>query len=144
MTDELLLMSCISSCLCWKWLIFIILICYHLLMNADPAGVQRCSQIIIMYEKQGTISDKRIVFMCLWQEPISVKVLVKSKVPGYGITNSTWLTNICIKRLSGDYHKTIHWNISINLSCLLVYLYACFAIVIMWSYLCVSCYITRL
>ena len=60
------------------------LICYHLLMNADPAGVQR-SQIIIMYEKQGTISDQRIVFMCLWQEPISVKVLLKSKVPGYGI-----------------------------------------------------------
>ena len=144
MTDELLLMSCISNCLCWKWLIFIMLICYHLLMNADPAGVERCSQTINMYEKQGTISDKRIVFMCLWQEPISVKVLVKSKVPGYGITNSTWLTNICIKRLSGDCHKTINWNISINLAYLLIYLYACFAIVTMWSYLCDPCYITRL
>ena len=58
-------------------------------MNADPAGVQHCSHVIIMYEKQGMISDKLIVFMCLWQEPISVKVLVKSKVPDYGITNST-------------------------------------------------------
>ena len=128
MTDELLLMSCISNCLCWKWLIFIRLICYHLLMNADPAGVQRCSQIIIMYEKQGTISDKRIVFMCLWQEPISVKVLVKSKVPGYGITNSTWLTNICIKKAFGrlsQNNSLKHINkfiISSNISvCMLCY-----------------------
>ena len=72
--------------------------CCDLLMNADPAGVQLCSQAIIMYEKQGTNSDRMIVFMCLWQEPISVKVLVKSKVSGYGIISSTWLILICIKK----------------------------------------------
>ena len=74
--------------------------CCHLLMNADPAGVQLCSQAIIMYEKQGTNSDTMIVFMCLWQEPIPVKVLVKSKVPGYGMISSTWLILICIKKAS--------------------------------------------
>ena len=140
MTDELLLMSCISNCLCWKWLIFTMLICYHLLMNADPACVQRCSQTIIMYEKQGTISDKRIVFMCLWQEPISVRVLVKSKVPGYGITNSTWLTNICIKKAFGrlsQNNSLKHINkfsISSNISvCMLCYCHN--VIILMWSML---------
>ena len=67
-------------------------------MNADLVGVQHCSQIIITYEKQGTILDKKIVFMCLWQELILVKVVVKIKVPGYGITLSTWLTNICTRK----------------------------------------------
>ena len=86
----------INNCLCWKWLIFILLMCYHLLMNADPTGVL-CSQAIIMYEKQGTNSDKMVVFVCLWQKPVSVKIVVKSTVPGYGKTKLTWLTNICIK-----------------------------------------------
>ena len=67
-------------------------------MNADLVGVQHCSHIIITYEKQGTILDKKIVFVCLWQELILVKVVVKSKVPGYGITLSTWLTNICTRK----------------------------------------------
>ena len=53
--------------------------CRHLLLNADPTGFQLFSQTIIMYEKQGTNSDKMIVFMCIWQEPISVKFLVKYK-----------------------------------------------------------------
>ena len=75
-----------------------------------------CSQAIIMYEKQGTNSDRMIVFMCLWQEPISVKVLVKSKVSGYGIISSTWLILICIKKkLQIDYHETLYWNLSLNL-----------------------------
>ena len=99
LTAECLLMNYISNCLCWKWLIFILLMCCNLLMNADPAGVQLCSQAIIMCEKQGTNSDRVIAFMCLWQEPISAKVLVKSKVPGYGIISSTWLIIICIKKL---------------------------------------------
>ena len=71
---------------------------------------------------------ERIVFMCLWQEPISVKVLVKSKVPGYGITNSTWLTNICIKNAFGllsQNNSLKHINkliISSNISvCMLCY-----------------------
>ena len=55
-------------------------------MNAELVGVQDCSQIIITYEMQGTILDKKIVFMWLWQELILVKIVVKSKVPGYGIT----------------------------------------------------------
>ena len=36
------------------------LICYHLLMNADPAGVQLCYQVIIMYEKQGTMEHMSV------------------------------------------------------------------------------------
>ena len=70
-------------------------------MNADPAGVHPCFQTIIVYEKQGTISGKKVDLMCPWQEPIWVKAVAKSKVPGYGITNSTWLTNIYIKRTLG-------------------------------------------
>ena len=69
----------------------------HLLMNAAPACVQLCSQVVLVHEKQVTTSDNMAAFMCLWQEPISVKVVVKSKVTGHGITNSTWLTNIFIK-----------------------------------------------
>ena len=92
LTNELLLMNYINNCLCWKCFIFIMSMCCHLLMNADLAGVQLCFQTIITCEKQGTISDKMIVFMCLWQEPISVKVVVQ----GYGMTISTWLTNTCI------------------------------------------------
>ena len=60
-------------------------------------GVQLCSQALIMYKKQGTKSDKMIVFMCLWQEPLSVKVLVKPKVPGYVIIRLAWLITICTK-----------------------------------------------
>ena len=78
-------------------------------MNADPAGVQLCSQAINIYEKQGANSDRMIVFMCQWQEPMPVKVLVKSKVPGYGIISSTWLILICIKKkLQKDYHETLY------------------------------------
>ena len=40
--------------------------CCYLLMNAAPAGVQLCSQAVIMYEKQDTISDKMVVFICPW------------------------------------------------------------------------------
>ena len=29
-------------------------------MNANPAGVQFCSQSVIMYEKHGTISEKMV------------------------------------------------------------------------------------
>ena len=67
-------------------------------MNADPAGLQLCSQVIIMYEKQGTISDDMIVFMCLWQEPISVKLLVKLEVPGYWLVSCICLITISIKK----------------------------------------------
>ena len=115
---------------CWKWLIFVMLICNHLLMNADPAGIQLCSEVIIMYEKHGTISDKIIVFMCLWLERISAKFVVKWKVPGYGIKHSIWLTNTCIKKLSDDYYKTLYWNTLTDLLYLLMYLYVCFVIFI--------------
>ena len=49
------------------------------------------------YHVRGAGYDLRqkIVFMYLWQELILVKVVVKTKVPGYEITISTWLTNSC-------------------------------------------------
>ena len=108
-------MNYISNCICLKWLISILLMCCHLLINADPAGVQLCSQAIIMYEKQGTTSDRMIVFMCLWQEPIPVKVFVKSKVPGYGIISSTWLILICIKKSSERLSPNTLLKLSLNL-----------------------------
>ena len=135
-------MNYISKCLCWKWLIFILLMCCHLLMNADPAGVQLYSQTIIMYEKLVTNSDRVIVFMCLWQEPISVTVLVKSKVSGYGIISSTWLIIICKKKLERLSRNTllkliIKFVTSYNIS------YACF-IIVKISYLSAPCCIIRL
>ena len=144
MTAECRLIYYISNCLCWKWLISILLMCCHLLMNADPAGVQLCSQAIIMYEKQGTYSDTMIVIMCLWQEPIPVKVLVKSKVPGYGMISSTWLILICIKKKASE---RLSRNTLLKLITKFVTSYnslcACFAIV-MTSYLFAPCCIIRL
>ena len=143
LTAECLLRNYISNCLCWKWLISILLMCCHLLMNADLAGVQLCSQAIIMYEKQGTNSDRMIVSMWLWQEPISVKVLTKSKVPGYRIISSTWFILICIQKASERLPRNTLLKLitkfvtSYNILC------TCFAIV-MISYLSAPCCIIRL
>ena len=115
-------------------------------MNADPAGVQLCSQAVIMYEKQGTNSDRMIVFMCLWQlwqVPITVKVLVKSKVPGYGIISSTWLILICIKKASERLSRNTLLKLITKFVTSYNSLCACFAIV-MTSYLSAPCCIIRL
>ena len=112
-------------------------------MNADPAGVQLCSQAIIMYEKQGTNSDRMIVFMCLWQEPIPVKVLVKSKVPGYGIISSTWLILICIKKASERLSRNTLLKLITKFVTSYNSLCACFGTV-MISYLSAPCCIIKL
>ena len=130
MTDERLPMDYISNRPYWTLLIFILLMCCHLLMNADPAGLQLCSQVIIMYEKQGTISDDMIVFMCLWQEPISVKLLVKLEVPGYWLVSWTCLITISIKKKTLE---RLSLNTLLNHSNKFVSshngMYACFAFV---------------
>ena len=84
------------------------------------------------------------VFVCLWQKLISVKVLVKSKVPGYGMISSIWLIIICIFKIALERLSRItllkhidKFVTSYNI------LYACFATV-MISYLCASCCIIRL
>ena len=105
--------------------------------------MQYCPHIIITYEKQGTIPDKMVIFMCLWQELISIKVVVKSKMPSYGITLSTWLTNICTRKTLERLSQNIllkHINEFIklyNAPC------ACFAIM-MILHLCVPCLFIRL
>ena len=78
----------------------------------------RCPTLFSSYCHIREAGYRVIVFRCLWQEPISVKVLVKSKVPGYGyeIISSTWLIIICLKKkLQKDYHETLYWNLSLNL-----------------------------
>ena len=112
-------------------------------MNADPVGVQLCPQAIIMYEKQGTNSDGVIVFMCIWQEPKSVEVLVKSNVAGYGIISSTWLIINCIKKALERLSRNTLLKLITKFVTSYNILYACFAIV-MISYLSASCCIIRL